>query len=202
MAIAFSIYDLGDDPSAAGGVAAFSSVGGVAGRAPTEWPRAPRQPAAMRSSPLSWAGPRELPVESLRPRDGVVESDVADAADSGLHSLDVWQDALGRHGQLHAEHQLVALAAGLNLLGRELGLRGDETDLRPCRVFGGDVKDDAGVGADLDLHGVLGRQVDLHVHIAEVDEREDLAAAAQNLAFLGQSIEYAALERWSGESCR
>ena len=43
---------------------------------------------------------------------------------------------------------------------------------------GSDVQDDPCVGAELCLHGVLSRQVDLHVHIAEVDQGEDLAAAA------------------------
>jgi hypothetical protein len=65
--------------------------------------------------------------------------------------------------------------------------------LRPCRVLGCDVEDDSGVGADLDLHGVLGRQVDLHVNIAEVDECEDLAAVTQDLTFLSQTIQDASL---------
>src|SRR5271154_5961914 len=133
-----------------------------------------------------------MPIQSLRPHSGVVESHIADPADSGLYSLDILQHAFGRYGELHAEHQLIALGAGLNLLGCELGFGSDETDLGACREFRGDVKNDAGVGTDLDLHGVLRRQVNFHVHITKIDKREPLAATAQNLALLGEPIEYAA----------
>ena len=53
-----------------------------------------------------------------------------------------------------------------------------------------------------DLHGVLSRQVDLHVHIAQVDQGENLAAAAQHLALLGQPVEDATLDGGAEGSCR
>src|SRR5262249_51335060 len=103
-------------------------------------PPPPPGPAPARGR-VGAPGPR-----ARRPSDRVVEPDVAHTADTGLHTLDVRQDDLGRHAQLDTEHQLVALAAGLDLLGRKLGLRGDKAGLRSCRVFGCDVEDDAGVG--------------------------------------------------------
>src|SRR5215471_5347491 len=92
-----------------------------------------------------------------RPDRRVLDLDVADAADAGLDPFDVLPDHLLGQLNLHAEHQLLALALGLDLLGRELRLRRHEADLSGDRALRYVVDGDAPLGADLDGGGLLRR---------------------------------------------
>ena len=140
-------------------------------------------------------GLEETPFQEGGPGDRVVESHVAHAPDAGLDPLDVGEHQLGRHLELDAEHELVALAAGLDLLRGELGFGRDVADLRLRGVFGPGVEHDPGVGPDLDPGGLLRGEVDLHVNVAQVDERQDLPAEGDDLGRLGEPVEYAPLDR-------
>ena len=94
-----------------------------------------------------------------------------------------------------AKHQLVALGLGFDGLRRELRLARDKQDLRRNRMVRIGVEHDAGIGAELDLAGVRGRQIDVHVDIGGIEHREDLAAGRQHFADIGDAVFDAAIAR-------
>jgi hypothetical protein len=113
------------------------------------------------------------------------------AAHAGLDALDVLAGDLLGHLDLHTEHQLLALALGLDELGRELRLRRHEADVTGDGVLRIEVDGDAPLRAHLQRRRLVGRQVDLHVHVLQVHQRQRLAAGGQHLARLGQAVKHA-----------
>ena len=71
--------------------------------------------------------------EEFRPRHRVVKPHVAHPADPGLDPFDIRLDHLVWNLELDAKHELVALAAGLDLLRRELGFGRDVAHFRRRR---------------------------------------------------------------------
>ena len=133
--------------------------------------------------------------EEFGPGHRVVKPHVAHAPDPGLDPFDVGRAPARRHLELDAEHELVALAAGLDLLRGELGFGRDVADLRLRGVFGPGVEHDPCVGPDLDPGGLLRGQEHFHVDVAQVDERQDLPAEGNDLGRLGKPVEYSPLDR-------
>ena len=67
----------------------------------------------------------------------VIETDKANAAQAGLHALDVLAHQLGHHPYLDTKDKLISFSLGFDLLGRKLRLGRDEAD----RGGNGHVKD-------------------------------------------------------------
>ena len=105
-----------------------------------------------------------------------------------------WRDQLLGHLDLDAEHQLLALAARLDLLGRELRLRRHEAHVSGDRAVGLVVDGDPRLGADLHAGGLLRREEDLHVDVFQVHQRQRLSAGSEHLAGFGQAIEHSAAD--------
>src|SRR5262245_13447651 len=118
---------------------------------------------------LGLAGAEETALEPVRPHGVVPHLHVADSTDAGLDVLDVVGDQRLGHLDLDAEHELFALALGLDFLGRELRLRGNEADVADRGAAGLVVHRDAPFRADLHLGGLGGGQEDLHIDVFEVD---------------------------------
>ena len=62
-------------------------------------------------------------------------------------------------------------------------------------TIGHGVEHDARIGADLHLAGLGGRQIDVHIDIADVEHREDPAAGRQHLADIGDAVLDASVAR-------
>ena len=71
----------------------------------------------------------------------------------------------------------------------------DERDLRRDREIGHGIEHDARIGADFHLAGLVGRKIDVHVNIFDVEHGEDLAARGQHLADVGDPVLDAAVSR-------
>ena len=127
---------------------------------------------------------------------------IGDAGQAASHRRRVRAQPLGIDPHPDPEHQLVALVLGLHGLGRELRLRGDERDLRRDRDDRVGVEHDARVGADLHLAGLVGRQIDVHVDVFDVEHGEDLAAGGQHLADIGDAVLDAARRAARRAYCR
>ena len=139
--------------------------------------------------------PVTLGLEHCGPGQLGIEPDIADAGKAGPHQIGM--SAQQRRVDLDPdpEHELVALAPGLDHLGRELRLVGDEKDLRRQGLVGQGIEQDAALAADDDLARLQGRQEDVHIDVGEVEHGEDLSAGGQHLAEIGQPVLDAAVLR-------
>ncbi len=95
---------------------------------------------------------------------------------------------VGIDPHLDAEHQLVALAFGLDRLRRELRLRRDEGDMRGNGAFRIGVEHDFGVRSDFGAAGVGGWQIDVHIDVRNIEQGEHFAAGRQNFADIGDTV--------------
>src|SRR5271157_2078908 len=134
-------------------------------------------------------GDRNDVLERVRPGNGIVVPHVANAPDPRLDAIDIRHHQLRRHLDLDPEHQLVPLASGLDLFGGELGLGRDERDLRRGHPIGRGVEDDPGLVTVLDPGRLLGRQVQIHVDVHQVEQREHLTTRREHLPLLGQAVQ-------------
>ncbi len=129
----------------------------------------------------------------VRPHGGIVRLHVADAAHTGLDVLDEMHHEFVGHLDLHAEHQLLALALRLDLLRGELGLRRHEADTRRGGGVRSIVEGDSRLRTNLERCRLFGRQEDLHVDVFQVHECQRLAAGSENLARFREAIQHAAV---------
>src|SRR5215470_2004977 len=95
-------------------------------------------------------GTDQVLVQPVGPTDGGVRLDVTDASDTRLDGLDIVDNELSGHLDLDPEHQLLSLAARLDLLGCELRFRGHEGHISDPDAIGLDVDREPRLGAELD----------------------------------------------------
>src|SRR5439155_3054945 len=86
-----------------------------------------------------------------------------------------------------AKHQLVALVFGLDGLGRELRLAGNEHHLGRDYMSRIGIEHDAGLRAQSDPAGIGGLQVNVYVDIRSVEHCEDFAARREDFAHIGNA---------------
>jgi hypothetical protein len=102
----------------------------------------------------------------------------------------VTREQLGVDAHLDPEGERLPHILCFHLLGRELGPRRHEGDLRRHHVLRCGVEQDPRLCSQRDPSGRRRRQKDDHVHIGEVEQGQDLSADTQHLAGLRKTVEY------------
>ncbi|CAN0627283.1 protein of unknown function [Burkholderia multivorans] len=123
-------------------------------------------------------GPR---VRAIEPHEAV----------AGQARLQPWRETprhVDRQLQLHAIHQLRALARGFDIFGRELRIARHIADACGNRFVRERVEDDARVGADRQLARLRRRQEDREIDVVGVEHRRDAAARGQHRADLDNPV--------------
>ena len=84
--------------------------------------------------------------------------------------------------ELDPKHQFFPLIRRLDALRRELGFGRHEADCRREYVLRNGVEDHPGLVANAQLAGLLCREIDGHVDVAEIKDRQDTLPCGDHLA--------------------